>query len=118
MPQQNMTSRIKNKRWNRRSSDGAAWGSASDIAENNDIDSSQPRPSYSLSFRRIVASEPLFSREPIQITEEFRSRIAAAARASLTTLITFSLLVYSGQGEIKVRCVGSTSFCCCYHINR
>ncbi len=78
------------QRWNRRKSDGAAWG--------DEISSS-----------RFIGSQTIIqsSREPIQISAEFRERIAAAIRASIVTFATFSLLVFSGQEVLPVAWIGN-----------
>lgn len=92
----------RRKRWNRRSSDGAAWSweSDSDFFENNDDDGEQRRGYSCLALRRMVASaEPLFGHEPIQWTDEFRDRIAAASRASAVSFAIFAMLSFSGQGN-------------------
>jgi len=105
--------RKRSKRWNRRSSDGAAWDFGTDHLAENDEDRQlqqwhQKRwSSCSMALKRIAASEPLFSREPIRITKEFKDRIAAAARASLVTLVIFSILVFSGQDYLPVPWIGN-----------
>ena len=79
------------RRWNRRNSDGAAWG-GENSTNNNNTDDHRTRSYY---------------REPVQISAEFRERIAAAARASIVTLTTFSLLVFSGQEVLPVAWIGN-----------
>ena len=76
------------QRWNRRKSDGAAWGDE-------------------ISASRFIGSQTQSHREPIQISAEFRERIAAAARASIVTFTTFSLLVFSGQEVLPVAWIGN-----------
>ena len=92
----------RSKRWNRRSSDGAAWSweSGSDLFENNDDDGEERRrSSCSTTLRRMVESQQLFSHEPFHWTAEFRDRIAASSRASAVSFGIFALLAFSGQGE-------------------
>ena len=50
-------------------------------------------------WQRIVEAEPLLSREPIHLTLEFKDRISAACRAAVTSLVTLSILIFSGQGK-------------------
>lgn len=97
----------KRKRWNRRSSDGAAWNSDSDSTEVDDDPQQQHTSSLCSSLRRILASEPLLQREPIQITEEFKDRVAAAGRASTVTFTTFFILIFSGQEYLPVAWIGN-----------
>ena len=86
----------RSRRWNRRGSDGASFNNVknnlSSVEENDD--STQVS-----SWQSVVEAEPLLSREPFHFTEEIKERITASGRASLTTLITLSLLIFSGQGE-------------------
>jgi hypothetical protein len=77
------------RRWNRRSSDGAVWG-----------ENFNPQSSF-------IGSSQTSYREPLQITAEFRERIAAAACASAVTFTTFSLLVFSGQEVLPVAWIGN-----------
>jgi len=86
------------RRWNRRESDGAAWGD-----ENSTITNQSPHRSS----RRFIGSQTLSYREPIHISAAFRERIAAAARASIVTFTTFSLLVFSGQEVLPVAWIGN-----------
>ena len=98
---QNQTlNRTRSKRWNRRSSDGAAWNSFE--GENDDDGTQRQRSCCALAWQRIPHgwSNTIFSHEPIQITAEFRNRISSAARASFVTFVTFTLLIFSGQGEL------------------
>ena len=110
------------KRWKRRESDGAAWSSTLNLGELSTLDD-QPQQeedtqqqvrrrssltsllsrseSISQSIAKFVEDEPLLSREPVHLTAELKDRIGEAVRASATTFITLSLLIYSGQGEIK-----------------
>ncbi|KAL7491143.1 hypothetical protein ACHAWT_000590, partial [Skeletonema menzelii] len=78
------------QRWNRRKSDGAAWGDEM------------------ISTSRFIGSQTQSHREPIhKISAEFKERIAAAARASIVTFATFSLLVFSGQEALPVAWIGN-----------
>ncbi len=86
------------RRWNRRESDGAAWGD-----NNSTITNQRPHRSS----RRFIGSQTLSYREPIQISAAFKERIAAAARASIVTFATFSLLVFSGQEVLPVAWIGN-----------
>ena len=81
-----------------RSSDGAAASdSGADAGETSFDEEGQleelPTP------RR---TESLFSREPIQLTGEFRDRLAAASRYCVASTVTLGLLITSGQGELYV----------------
>ena len=110
------------KRWKRRESDGAAWSSTLNLGELSTLDEQQQEEqegtqqvrrrssltsllsrseSISQSIAKFVEDEPLLSREPVHLTAELKDRIGEAVRASATTFITLSLLIYSGQGEIK-----------------
>lgn len=86
------------RRWNRRESDGAAWGD-----ENSTIINQSPHRKS----RRFIGSQTTSYREPIQISAAFKERIAAAARASIVTFTTFSLLVFSGQEVLPVAWIGN-----------
>ena len=110
------------KRWKRRESDGAAWSSTLNLGELSTLDEQQREEegstqqvrrrssltsllsregsTISQSIAKFVEDEPLLSREPIHLTVELKDRIGEAVRASATTFITLSLLIYSGQGEI------------------
>ena len=79
-----------------RSSDGAAASdSGADAGETSFDEEGQleelPTP------RR---TESLFSREPIQLTGEFRDRLAAASRYCVASTLALGLLITSGQGEL------------------
>lgn len=106
---QQQEGRRGSKRWERRESDGAAWTSPRNLGELSPLDEQQeeegpqPRRRCSLgmgqSIANFVEDEPLLSREPLHLTAELKDRIGEAIRASSTTFITLSLLIYSGQGE-------------------
>ena len=106
---QQQEGRRGSKRWERRESDGAAWTSTRNLGELSPLDEQQeeegpqPRRRCSLgmgqSIANFVEDEPLLSREPLHLTAELKDRIGEAIRASSTTFITLSLLIYSGQGE-------------------
>ena len=114
--------RRRSKRWKRRESDGAAWSSTLNLGELSASDEQQQQQegstqqvrrrssltsllsregsTISQSIAKFVEDEPLLSREPIHLTTELKERIGEAVRASATTFITLSLLIYSGQGEL------------------
>ena len=114
---QQQEGRRGSKRWERRESDGAAWTSTRNLGELSPLDEQQeeegPQPrrrcslgsllsshqSMGQSIANFVEDEPLLSREPLHLTAELKDRIGEAIRASSTTFITLSLLIYSGQGE-------------------
>jgi len=117
----NPEGRRHSKRWKRRESDGAAWSSTLNLGELSTLDEQQEEQegtqqqvrrrssltsllsrseSISQSIAKFVEDEPLLSREPIHLTGELKDRIGEAVRASATTFVTLSLLIYSGQGEI------------------
>lgn len=107
---QQQEGRRGSKRWERRESDGAAWTSTRNLGELSPLDEQQeeegPQPrrrcssqSIGQSIANFVEDEPLLSREPLHLTAELKDRIGEAIRASSTTFITLSLLIYSGQGE-------------------
>ena len=100
----------------RASSEIPAWTSTRNLGELSLLDEQQeeegpqPRrrcslgsllssPSMGQSIANFVEDEPLLSREPLHLTAELKDRIGEAIRASSTTFITLSLLIYSGQGE-------------------
>ena len=85
----------RSRRWNRRDSDGASFNNVKNNLSSEENDDS----THVSSWQSIVEAEPLLSREPFHFTEELKERITASGRASLTTLITLSLLIFSGQGE-------------------
>jgi len=117
---QQLEGRRRSKRWKRRESDGAAWSSALNLGELSTLDEQHEEQegtqqvrrrssltsllsrseSISQSIAKFVEDEPLLSREPIHLTAELKDRIGEAVRASATTFVTLSLLIYSGQGEI------------------
>ena len=78
-----------------RSSDGAAASDSGADGETSFDEEGQleehPTP------RR---TESLFSREPIQLTGEFRDRLAAASRYCVASTLALGLLITSGQGEL------------------
>ena len=45
-------------------------------------------------------TKSLFGREPIQLTGEFKDRLAAASRYCVASTVTLGLLITSGQGEL------------------
>jgi hypothetical protein len=62
------------------------------------------------SFRenKLLPSFTLFGQhEPIQLTDEFKSRLAEAARASIVSLITISLILIPGQHVLPVPWIGN-----------
>ena len=121
---QQLEGRGRSKRWKRRESDGAAWSSTLNLGELSASDEQQQQreeegstqqvrrrssltsllsregSTISQSIAKFVEDEPLLSREPIHLTAELKDRIGEAVRASATTFITLSLLIYSGQGKI------------------
>jgi len=119
-PPQQQEGRRHSKRWKRRESDGAAWSSTLNLSELSTLDEQHEEQegtqqvrrrssltsllsrseSISQSIAKFVEDEPLLSREPIHLTAELKERIGEAVRASATTFVTLSLLIYSGQGEI------------------
>ena len=85
-------------------SDGAAFD-----ADTID-DSSQNEPQLSsLSMSSVQVSSPLLNREPLRMTEEFRTRMAEAARSAITTFITFGVLAHTEQRE--------SSYCYALHFS-
>ena len=56
---------------------------------------------------RFLGTATLCNREPIQITAEFRERLAAAGRACAVTFTIFALLVFSGQNVLPVAWIGN-----------
>ena len=107
----NAMNNTRSKRWNRRSSDGAAWGNSFDTDQFDEDDGGESegggervrRCQYARCWRRFgtaIASEPLFSREPMQhMTGEFKDRLAAASRSCAVSFVILSVLIFSGQGE-------------------
>ena len=64
-------------------------------------------------------TESLFSREPIQLTGEFRDRLAAASRYCVASTVTLGLLITSGQGELYDNSIVlSTIWLVCVLINK
>jgi hypothetical protein len=101
-------SHTRNKRWNRRQSDGASLESLDNyidpVGEDGFGDVRRNRW-----LRRIHdALGPMLGRDNVRMTEELRDRIAAATLASSATFITLSLLIFDGQGtkqEVVLFCV-------------
>jgi hypothetical protein len=90
-------SHTRNKRWNRRPSDGASLESLDynidPVGEDGFGDVRRNR-----CLRRIHTMGTMLGRDNVRMTEELRDRIAAAALASSATFITLSLLIFDGQG--------------------
>ena len=101
-------SNTRNKRWNRRQSDGASLESLDynidPVGEDGFGDVRRNRW-----LRRIHdALGPMLGCDNVRMTEELRDRIAAATPASSATFITLSLLIFDGQGtkqEVVLFCV-------------
>ncbi|KAL9182904.1 hypothetical protein ACHAXT_004183 [Thalassiosira profunda] len=102
----NASSHQRSKRWNRRSSDGAAWGSDTEL-ERDDDDGGQDRrrSSCSMPFRR--GGQPWSNREPFRMTKEFRDRIAAAVRASSASASALGLLVFASPVPLPAAWIGN-----------
>lgn len=102
----NMNDNEPRRRWNRRSSDFAAWGENA-TPGNESAANTSSRARSRRSMLRFLGTATLCNREPIQITAEFRERLAAACRASAVTFTIFAVLVFSGQNILPVAWIGN-----------